>query len=170
MKLRNAGRMAVTMTAAVFAISAMGGAFGTSVQQEFGECMDNATGGEPFGTDAQRLACCKQAGGAWVEIYDADGYVIDAFCDGAEEVYEPEEVRPTRTVNPAVLDNVVSGAIVVATSEPTPTPAPASRNESSSSGVVEEISSEPTPASDPAPAAEPKKKGKGKNKHRRHRR
>jgi hypothetical protein len=186
MKLRNAGRLVVTSTAAVLAISVMSGALATTVER-FNYCMENQPDTESVTT---RISCCKEAGGAWVEIYDADGNVIDGFCDGAEEVWEPDEVRrPLPTIDPAALDHLISGSAVVVSSDPTPAPASSGEAErtvepASSDGAEEtssdpapasgeEISSDPAPASDeeiaPAPAPEPKK-GKGKHKHRRHRR
>jgi hypothetical protein len=149
MKLRNAGRVIATTAAAVFAIAAMGGAFATSVES-FNSCMENRPDTDDIAT---RISCCKEAGGAWVEIYDADGNVVDAFCDGGEEVYEPEEVRtPPRTVNPAVLDRAVSA-----------TPISVASDDPADSASLERAASDPTPAPSPAP-----KKIKRKHHHRRH--
>jgi hypothetical protein len=164
MRLRNAGRVIATTTVAIFAAASMGGAFATSIQENFGSCMEN-TGQEPPGDLADRIRCCKDSGGAWVEIYDADGNVVDAFCDGAEEVYEPEEVRPTRTVNPAVLDGAISATPISVASEPTPAPASVSA-EPADAASIERAASDPAPA----PADEPApKKIKRKHHHRRHR-
>jgi hypothetical protein len=177
MKLRNAGRLVVTSTAAVLAISLASGAFATTVER-FNYCMENQSDTDSVAT---RISCCKEAGGAWVEIYDPDGNVVDGFCDGAEEVYEPEEARPIRTANPALLDNVVSGGLVVGSTDPTP----AAERGSDGSGSLAQVESEPTPApeivsedpsspsleeaevgSDPAPK-KVKRKHRQRSRHRR---
>jgi hypothetical protein len=114
MKLRNAGRAVVTVTAAVFAISVMGGALGTQIQQDFYDCLEPTNG-----TPAARQRCCTYAGGAWVEIYDENGDVKDAFCDGAEAgVEDEEEVRTPKTYT-------TNGTYTSSgTYQPTATPAP----------------------------------------------
>lgn len=182
MKVRNAGRLLVTSTAAVVAISVMGGALGTSVER-FNYCMENQADTDDIAT---RIHCCKEAGGAWVEIYDPDGNVVDAFCDGGEEVYEPEENAQGLTVAPGALGNVVGTAVVATVPSPSPVavgdqsappPAPASADEGTNpvslegsapgaqadSGSLGAASSEPAEDSSPAPK-------KIKRKHRRHRR
>ena len=168
MKLRNAGRVIATTVVASFAAATMSGAFGLPpIQDEFQQCLDNATGGDIESIDvAKRIGCCKQAGGSWVEIYDADGNVVDGFCDGAEEVYEPEEVRrPSRTVNPAVLEGAVSAEAVSVASDPEPAAASVSA-EPADTASIERAASDPAPlpAEEPAP-----KKIKRKHHHRRHR-
>jgi hypothetical protein len=181
MKLRNAGRVIATATASVFAVAVMGGAFATSVDR-FNYCMENKPDPDDIGA---RISCCKEAGGAWVEIYDADGNVVDAFCDGGEEVYEPEEVRTLPTVKPGLLDGAISGTFISVASDPArapaavsvsdpapaaasvsdPAPAPASVSDNpTDSASLEPAASDPTPTPSPAP-----KKIKRKHRHRRHR-
>ena len=170
MKLKRTGRVAVIATASFFAIATMSGAFALPpVQDEFMQCLDNATGGDIESVDvAKRIGCCKQAGGSWVEIYDADGNVVDGFCDGAEEVYEPEEESSIvgQQINPAALDNLVSGSAVVVASDPTPAPAEVAAAPESGS-VIENAPSDPSPAPDAQPA--PEKVKRHRHHHRRHR-
>jgi len=174
MKIKKLGRAVVIATAAFFAIATMSGAFALPpIQDEFSQCLDNAAGGDPLNVDvAMRIKCCKQAGGAWVELYDADGNVVDAFCDGAEEVYDPEASRSIGTVDPALLDGVVSATAISVASDPTPAPAAVSDTPAGSASVertaADEASLEPA-ASEPAPTPTPApKKIKRKHHHRRH--
>jgi hypothetical protein len=86
------------------------------------------------GTAADRERCCAYAGGSWVEIYDADGEVTDAFCHEAEEGGEESEIRtqPTRTTT-------TSG-----TYQQTSTPAPSKTW--TTSGTYQYQQASPTPA------------------------
>jgi hypothetical protein len=173
MKLKRIGRVAVIATAASFAIATMSGAFALPpIQDEFNQCLDNATGGDIESIDvAKRISCCKQAGGAWVEIYDPDGNVIDGFCDGAEEVYEPEEAQALGTVNPAALGQI-SGDLVIVASDPTPAPAAVSdpsRVPAEVSDTPEDSASVEPAASDPTPAPKQIKRKHHRKHNRRHR-
>ena len=170
MKITNAGRVIATTVVAAFAAATMSGAFALPpIQDEFNQCLDNATGGDIESIDvAKRIGCCKQAGGAWVEIYDADGNVVDGFCDGAEEVYEPEESRQVPNLNPAVRDNEVQATAL----DPAPaadvngeskdTSAIASPCEPTDAPAVEAAASDPAPA---APAEAPAKVKRHRHRH-----
>ena len=127
MRFKNVGRAIATATAALFAIAAMGGAFGMTKAEHFYDCMENTNG-----SAADRERCCAYAGGSWVELYDADGEVIDAFCHEAEEGGEESEIRtqPTRTTT-------TSG-----TYQQTSTPAPTK----TTSGTYQYQQASPTPA------------------------
>ena len=92
MSLKNTIRVLVATTAAAFAFGAANIALGTQTQHDFYDCLEPTNG-----SSAARQKCCTYAGGAWVEIYDENGDVKDAFCDGAEAGVEEEEVRTTRT-------------------------------------------------------------------------
>ena len=134
MRLRNVGRAIAATTAAVLGIAAMSGALGMTTDESFRNCMENTSG-----SDAARESCCAEAGGSWVEIYDQNGNVSDAFCDDAEEDWtdpgpdEPEEIRqPARTTT-------TSG-----TYQQTSTPAPSKTWTTSGTYQIQQPS--PTPA------------------------
>jgi hypothetical protein len=131
-------------------------------QQDYMKCVDGSVR-----TDTKQ-ACCALVGGTWIEIYDADGQVVDQGCtsDNGNDLEDGSLLESNPAIAPGVLDNVVSGAVGA---DPTPSadPAPALESEGTpaESGTIEQDGDDAV--STPAPAPE---KLRRKHKHRRHRR
>ena len=103
MEARRIVKVFGAITAAAFALAMASGASATKIQDDFFGCMEN-TGQEPPGDLTDRIRCCKEAGGDWVEIYDGDGNTIDGFCNGAEEVFEEESLGSVILPGGALLE------------------------------------------------------------------
>jgi hypothetical protein len=165
--MRDIRKALIGAVAAGLAFTLASGALATDTtpEEDFYRCLEFSDGG-----NVAREACCAEAGGSWVEIYDSEGNVTDTFCDGVNDIspnspagFTSADPSPSLTVNPALVGNtptLVQADAGTGSTEPTPTAA--SQSDEASSGEVEAASA-PAPTPTPAPV-------EVKRKHRRHHR